>query len=359
MKALALSVAAMVSGTPALAQSFNIDVGDPAFPSPAMTYAAGSAQAGVWNAWGDFSNGIPWTQPLVDISGAATGVTMTGDYSNFTNGLANFSFDNANTFGDDEALLDDLWDMGAPPGEGWFTIMGLADGDYDIYSYAFAPDNAGFSTTIMAMGSPDPPQLVNDPTSFGGGHGLGVTYAKHRVTVSGGSNVEVFFLTTSGFGSHSGMQITPAAGNPICDDGGQSGNYCNPGGTFTAVGVPATISAPTSVSIASGSITLVATNLIDQPGQFISANGPLAMPFANYMLCVDTVSLQRLLPVMTPSGGVVTTVVNFANGAQTATGTAPVNVLAGTTHYFQRWNREPGVGANSNLTNAIAVCMTP
>ena len=358
MKAIAYGAAVLAFGTPALAQSFNIDVGDPAFPTPSMVYAAGSSQAGVWNAWGDFANAVPYTQALVDITGAATGVSMTGAWSTFTNGLANFSFDNGNTFGDDEALLDDLWDMGAPAGEGVFTITGMADGDYEIFSYAFAPDSTTFSTTIRVTGSPDPPQLVNDPSGFAGGHGLGLTYARHLVTVSGGSNVEIFFMTTSGFGSNSGIQITPA-GPVTCGDGNQPGNYCGPGGTFNAVGVPATISAPATVSLASGSITLTATNLIDQFGQFIGANAPDAFPFMNYLLCVSPNSLQRLLPLQVPVGGTVITTVDFACGAQTPAGCTAVNVIVNTTHYFQRWNREPGVLTGSNLTNGIAVCIVP
>jgi len=355
MKALAVGVAALVFGTPAFAQSFNIDVGDPAFPSPSMAYAAGSTQAGVWNAWGDFNNTVPWTQTLVDITGAATGVTMTGDYAVFTNGLANFNFDNANTFGDDEALLDDLWDMGAPVGEGLFTITGLVDGSYDVYTYAFAPDSTAYSTTVSVTGSPDPPQLVHDVTGFGGGHGLGITYAKHRVTVAGGSTVQVHCLTTSGFGSNNGIQITPA-------DQGPGTNYCS--STINSTGAASVISATGSASISANNLVLSANNLPSQPGIFIAGPTQQAMPLYCGTLCVGFGGLQRFSNTAAPTGGIITEAVDYATSAP-----GGLLVVAGQTFNYQRWNRDPaGAGGcqgpgtpndTANFSDAVAIMHTP
>ncbi len=339
MKVLALCAAALAFGTPAFAQSFNIDVGDPTLPSPSMAYAAGSAQSGVWNAWGNAGNSIPHTQALVDITGAATGVSMTGDWATFTNGLGNFNFNNANTFGDDEALLDDLWDMGGPPGEGVFTVMGLADGDYDIYSYAFGPDSSTFSTTISVTGSPDPPQLVNDPAGFGGGHGLGLTYARHHVTVSGGSNVEVFFLTTAGFGSSNGIQIVSA------DSASLGVNYCV--GAVNSTGSGALMSAAGSNSVSANDLTLTAEPVPNDFGLFIFATTQVQIPFGNGFLCVLG-STVRINPVASASGNVAMRVVDL-----------PSFGIAPGTLDFQYWYRDPGVGSHFNLSDGLEIVFVP
>lgn len=340
MKVLALCAAALAFGTPALAQSFNIDVGDPTLPSPSMAYAAGTAQSGVWNAWGNAGNSIPHTQALVDITGAATGVSMTGDYATFTNGLGNFNFNNGNTFGDDEALLDDLWDMGAPAGEGVFTITGLADGEYDIFSYSFAPDSAAFSTTVSVSGSPDPPQLVNDPTGFGGGHGLGITYAKHRVTVSGGSNVEVFFLAISGFGSSNGIQITAESAMSL------GTNYCV--GAVNSTGSGALMSATGSDSVSANDLTLTAGPVPDQPGLFFFGPSQVQVPFGNGFLCVGN-PFVRINPPSMAVGNLATRVVDL-----------PTFGLMPGTSEFQYWFRDPPAGGELfNLSDGLEIVFVP
>ena len=81
------------------------------------------------------------------------------------------------TSGDDEALLDDFTDLGCANGDATsYTISGLPDDDYEIYTYAWASDGAGLRTDITVTGSPDPLQIVGG--DWTGSHVMGVTYAR-------------------------------------------------------------------------------------------------------------------------------------------------------------------------------------
>lgn len=99
--------------TPGFGQSFNVDVGPTTpFGVPSDGYAAGAGQPGTWNA----VNHGAGNEPLSDLTGGPTGVTLSS-----SGGDANFSANNAGTTGDDQALMDDLQDVGdagspLPPG---------------------------------------------------------------------------------------------------------------------------------------------------------------------------------------------------------------------------------------------------
>ncbi|TDJ74574.1 MAG: hypothetical protein E2O39_04665 [Planctomycetota bacterium] len=144
-----------------------------------------------------------------------------------------------------------------------------------------------------------------------------------------------------------------------CGDGAFPGNYCL--NTPFSTGLPSMMSAnQLSVSILANNLTISANNLPPQPGQFIGGAAPAQIPFQNGFLCIDPSALQRLLPITTASAaGVATIAVDFLNGAQALLGSGPINVIAGTTHYFQRWNRDPGVGTGSNLSDGIGICIFP
>ena len=188
---------------PAFGQSFNVDVGDPLpFGVPSDLYAAGAGQSGTWNAVSSGAFGFP----LSDLSGAATGVTLTN-----IGGLGNFSDDNGGTSGDDEALMDDLQNVGGGGALATWTFSGLADGSYTVYTYAWAPDTAAFVSEVTVPGSPDPPQLIGG--DWPGGQVQGTTYALHTVDVAGGS-LAVMVRTSKGFGSVNGFQLVSGAGEP-------------------------------------------------------------------------------------------------------------------------------------------------
>ena len=350
---------AAVPGT-SLGQAINIDVGDPTQPVPAVTYGAGSGQTGTWNAFGDPGNVWPLTLPVVDVTGAATSVVVTGTNPG-PNRLGNYTSDQPCTTGDDEALLDDLLDVGVQSATSTWTIENLADGDYDVYSYAAAPDSVVFATEVTAAGSADPAQVVAGDFCSAG-HALGVTYAKHRVTVAGGAPVTLTFVTDFGFGSVNGIQVVPFVPKADCGDGTTPGNYCVNDDQPFSTG-PSTITASAlSISILANDLVLSADSLPEQPGIFIASSAPGDVVFFNGHLCVSPAGLQRLKPVQVPdSNGDVVLAVDLATSAQTPTGgCAPVNVSAGSAYFFQRWNRDPDAGGgNANFSDAVAVCFVP
>ncbi len=192
------------AATPGFGQSFNVDVGSPASPAgvPADLYAAGAGQSGTWNAVGVPAGNVP----LSDLAGGATGVTLSN-----SGGGGNFTSNNAGTSGDDEALMDDLQDVGGAGALATWTFSGLANGSYTVYTYAWAPDNAAFVSEVSVAGSPDPSQFICG--GWPGGHSQGTTYALHTVDVVDGTIV-VSVATNSGFGSVNGFQLVGGAGEP-------------------------------------------------------------------------------------------------------------------------------------------------
>src|SRR5258708_31734562 len=139
--ALLIGIAGLAFCARATAQGFNIDIGA-TYGTPSSGFGAGAAQPGVWNN----VLGVQGTTPLASLTGASTGVTIAcvgaGSYD--------FSFNNAGTSGDDEALMDDGSDP-TSAGPSW-TISGLAPGNYVLYTYAWAPDNAAYFSLVDEIG---------------------------------------------------------------------------------------------------------------------------------------------------------------------------------------------------------------
>src|SRR6202008_4056147 len=108
--------------------------------------------------------------------GAGTFATVSGS----DNSGYGFVFDNPGTAGDDGKLMDDAHD-----GALTLTFAGLLNGDYDVYTYAWAPDSGTFLTNVSVVGSPNPMQAIGG--SWPGGFAQGVTHAKHRVSVTNGT----------------------------------------------------------------------------------------------------------------------------------------------------------------------------
>ena len=198
---------------PSHAQSFNIDVGIP--PGPSAGYGAGAGQLGTYNVFR-----IPPTPngPLFDINGVPTTVTMTASGGAGFTSLANLPSPTV----DDISFMSDVLDIGGNTVV--WTISNLADGDYDIYVHAMAPDSAAYFTNVSVAGSPDPLQSIGG--AWPAGFVLGVTHAKHHVTVVGGAPVLVTTVTAppgtpANQGSVNGIQIVAAAppnGTAICSN---------------------------------------------------------------------------------------------------------------------------------------------
>ncbi|MBI5364534.1 MAG: hypothetical protein HZA53_15260 [Planctomycetes bacterium] len=210
-----LSLAAFLLATPALAQDFNLDVGAATGnPVPLASFGAGAARPGTW---GIAPTLVATPAALTDITGTLTAVTSTlsggGNYANVAN-LGGATVNDLN-------LMSDIHDVGALP-QTW-TFTNLAAGTYDVYTYAMAPDSAAYLTHVSIAGSIDPAQDVGG--AWTNAYVLGVTHAKHRITVAAGSPVVVSVSKTASppapnpnHASVNGFQfvLLPANGAPFC-----------------------------------------------------------------------------------------------------------------------------------------------
>ncbi len=213
---LSLLCAILAASSVAAAQSFNVDVGaNTTYPVPSMAYGAGAAQPGFWNA----RSPAVANANLTNVSGAATTVALARVGSTLS-----FEFNNAGTTGDDQNLMDDLQDVGAIPATTTWTFSNLQAGMYALYTYAWAPDDATFVSSV-AGGSIDPTQSCGG--AWPGSQTLGVTYSRHRYNVAAGGSIGITVTCTSGFGSVNGFQLVLVPGTPAT-------GFCFGDGTATA-----------------------------------------------------------------------------------------------------------------------------
>jgi len=130
-------------------------------------------------------------------------------------------------------------------------------------------------------------------------------------------------------------------------------NYCL--STVNSTGAMAGISASGSHSILANDLVLTACNMPDQPGIFIAGSASGQIPFFNGFLCIDPSGLQRFSNATAASGGVIVEAVDLATSAP-----GGLNVIAGSSYFFQRWYRDPAAGGgNANFSDAIEVTYTP
>ncbi len=343
----------------ASAQGFNVDFNSVSGgPVPTAGYAA-AGTAGVWNPV------LPGTSnvPLLDKSGAATGVTVTPSPTlSFS-----LSFDNANMTGDDAALLEDII-YGGTSGI-WYpiTFSGLANGDYEVYTYAIAPDaKTGFVTNVRVVESSDAQQSVGG--FLFAGHAQGVTYAVHNAVVTTGTlTVEVAIGTS--FISLNGIQIEPGGGGAITSycNGDGSGTLCpcgnNNDGSNGVAGCANSAGAGGGKLVALGSNSIAAGNLVlsgstlqtGQAGLYLQGNnatgGGNGTTFGDGLRCAggQVVRLQIRNSGMT--GSSFTTVnIGVVGG-----------VSAGDLKRYQLWFRDTAgpCGSGFNFTNGIEVTWAP
>lgn len=225
--------AALALSAPALAQSFNLDFGSQLqHPLPSNGYGAAAQQPGVWFA---VSTNSPTAVSCHDINGNATGMHLTP-----LGGNGNMSANNASWTGDDDRLMEDGADLGTLAqgfGHMTFTITGLQDGAYTIYTYAEAPDvPATYRTNVMVSGAPEGVQTVGGAWS-GSPHIQGITYAKHTITVAGGSTVTIDAdddpSVSGNYGTVNGLQIVKegsgsSSGSAFCSGDGQDAQVTTP-----------------------------------------------------------------------------------------------------------------------------------
>lgn len=195
------------------AQAFNIDLDFPgATPplgegAPSAAFGAASGQVGVWNSV-SFGGG-PFA--LVDLAGGVTAATMS-----IVGSTSLLGFNNATNSGDYRLLMNDARQVGTvvQGGTATFTINNIANGSYQVWTYAAPPQGTPGSTNVT----------INSVSMFatGGASGnafsLGGTHVVHNVLVTGNSlSIIVNDPTGDGLPAYiNGFQIVvPAPGAAV------------------------------------------------------------------------------------------------------------------------------------------------
>jgi hypothetical protein len=333
-------------GQGAFAQSLNVDIGCTISTNPPAAYPGAAEQVGVWS-WVQPVAGS--TQPLVSLTGGATGVTL-----EVIGGNGCFFFDNPGTVGGDQDLMDDLQDVGGAGSMSTFKFHGLAPGGYWLYTYAWAPDAAAFRTQVHVNGAVDPDQSVGG--AWPGMQRYQETFALHFKVLAGGEDLIVTSTSLVGSGSVNGFQLV----FNVCD--GRIHEYCTPK-VNSAGCVPdiSTLGVP-SVSAGAGFFVNASNVLCDKTGLLIySVTGPASVPFFGGTLCMT--GPFRRSPIQNsgctggaPCGGHYSIDINaFAHSPMAD----PALLVPGTSVWAQWYSRDPGFVAPNNigLTNAVRFTM--
>lgn len=180
-----------------IAQTFNIDIGQPDTGPPSSYGAAGSP--GFWNSI-RAEHSSPSSQPhasdyfLKDIHGASTNVRV-----HQFGGTELLSANDPSVTGDAATLLNDTLITHTVSLKICLFFNNLQSGDYEVLTYAWMPNHPETTTIVFHDFTPG---TANVGGAWSGEHQEGVTYARHIVHVS-----------ASGFmGPHSGL---PNGGNTL------------------------------------------------------------------------------------------------------------------------------------------------
>ncbi|MEM9379593.1 MAG: hypothetical protein AAGB93_06540 [Planctomycetota bacterium] len=341
-------LSALALSSTAVAQSINIDFGEEFsnFLTPGPTYGAAANTPGTWNAIDPTAQAAATftSGPLLDLDGTQTAVTI--DFvSTSGNNYFEFEFNEPSTFGEDEALMDDImWTLGSHT----MTIHGLADGTYTLYTYAMAPDEATGRTTVNVVGSADPAATVGG--SFSGGFVRNVTHAQHVVTVSGGNSivVEVDFLSWSD--SLNGLQIVGA--------GDIGSSYCSV--VPNSTGAAADLTGFGNLAATANDVTLTTTGLPENAFAFFLVSldqGFIQNPGGSQgNLCLGGSIGRYVGPGQIQNSGAAGAISFALDLAQTPTPTGFVSIQPGETWNYQAWYRDVvGGTAISNLSNGLSL----
>ncbi len=351
------SATALVLSSVAAAQgsqpSFFVDVGSLSFGGgvPASTFAGASPAAGVWNALDVDLVLAPiyTTPPLLDATGAATAVTLTWDGQ----GISPFqiTFDEPNTAGDDQALLDDGGFVGGPS---TFSFTGLPSGTYDVITYAMAPDDPMFLTSVAVMGSTDPPQNIGG--SFALGYVQGVTHALHTTFVGPGQALTIRCDVAASFDTINGIQIFPSSSGS-----GLGTSYCGPAVTNSS-GAPAVLMLTGSPIVTSNDLTLNCGSLpmnsfgfflVSQMQGFVTAPGGSAGS-----LCLGGAIGRYVGPGQVQNSGTAGSISLLIDLTLVPQPTGFVAAQAGETWNYQTWFRDSIAGmATSNFSQGVEITL--
>jgi hypothetical protein len=342
----------------ASAQSFNIDVGDNLiiFPVPVDAYGAGANQTGRWNA-----SIHPYNTNLVNLDGSASAVTTSSTQS------SSYNYFPSTLTGDDYNYMVDIQTLPSIGGPWFWTFSGLQDGSYSVYTYAWAPENTGALTRVSIAGSSDPAQNVGGSWS-GSPHVLGVTYALHHVTITGGTlTIQVEGVGGSS-GSVNGFQLVFGGGPTStfcfgdgsgtacpCGNSGATGNGC--ASSVNAAGAHlGTLGSP---SIANDTLLLNGTGMPDSSALYFQGTAQSGLgagvPFGDGLRCVAG-TVVRLGTKTNVAGSSV-----YPSGGDQSVSVRG-GCVAGDVRFYQVWYRNAAnfcTVSTFNLSNGVQVTWQP
>jgi hypothetical protein len=295
-----------------------------------------------------------------DLGGVPCNTLLTRTGTN----LVDFAFDNLGTTGDDQALLDDAQDVGGTGGTTTWTFSNLFGGDYDVYTYAFAPDSATFVSTVSVAGSADPAQNVGG--AWTGSHVQGVTYARHGVTgVASAGSIAITIATNSGFGTLNGFQLVrlgtvftsycfgDGTGTACpCGNSGATGNGCassvNPSG--------ANLAATGNASVTNDTVTLLGTGMPNSTCLYFQGTTQISTAFGDGLRCAGGTVIR--LGTKANSGGAS----QYPVGADPAVSVRGLVPVGGGTRFYQVWYRNAAdfcTPSTFNLSNGLGIPWAP
>jgi hypothetical protein len=346
-------LALLLLASPALPQSFNVDV-NAALGTPSNAYGAAAGQAGFWNS---VDPAGPTFSPAPVNGLAGTGTTVTLEFND--NVPQGFSFDNPLTGGDDAALLDDFDDVGSfSTAKVKYTFANLQNGFYDVFVYAWAADDPiNFLSVVEVIDGSKGLQNCGG-ADWTGSHVEGITYVRDQVQVVAGElKLRVNF--GAGAATVNGFQIVyQGAGcgsNPV--------NYCTAG--ISASGCQATLSSSgnSSATAPSGFVLTASGVEGDKDGLFFQGtNGRQTNTWGNGTSFQCVVPPVKRLGILSKQG-----TINACNGSFTQDVNAywtafPLkNPGPGAVVQAQCWYRDPQNTSNqtTSLSNAIEWTVCP
>ena len=169
----------LASGSPALAQSFNIEFGPSGSPVPPSTYAA-VGWPGTWNTFSSLPTNVQF--PLVGLSGQATSAYI---YNN--GGTAFMSSTVSGASGGDAALMGDMFLSYNNPTDLCLWVGNLQAGTYQVIMYAMTPNNSSLLSRVRVDNASPGPTMVGG--AWPGHHQLGVTYQTFTLSVPAGGTI--------------------------------------------------------------------------------------------------------------------------------------------------------------------------
>ena len=186
--------------------------------TPSAAFGGAAGQPGFWTLLNPpYGTGV--VRQVRDLTNTFNAVTCTLTLNGATTGT--FSFNNPNTLGDVELLMDDAHDIGAPGNRATYTFSAFAPGVYEVITYAAAPDSDEYHTgvTVTTNDLSYASRSVGGAIPAGGVFTEGVTHSRHTVCLAQSGPISVTATTLDGFGSVNGMQIRRLSPTRLYVDG--------------------------------------------------------------------------------------------------------------------------------------------